>query len=382
MIGLVSCIEVYNYGSQLMSLALQMMVDELGYPCEHIRYIPKKDLHYLCSIPSKLTNRALADHKRELNQKRELANHDPKQKALIQKKKQAFDRFIHEYMKVSKPAVGYRELKRLSEHYDRILLGSDQVWHPLNLEGDFKNLMFVPERIPRVAYGASFGVNKIPKGQIKRTKRYLSRIPFISVREDQGAELIEKLMGERTPVVLDPTLMITMKQWEKILSDTLVPKEPYIFVYFLGDNPENRRKVMQLKRETGKKVAAIDLCNSEKVDYVDWHVDSAGPGDFVSLIRGADFVCTDSFHGTVFSILNQKQFITFLRYSGGKTNAGNSRISTLLGQLGLLDRIYIEGDLIQQMREYVDYAGVNQKLDAMREQSWKFLKRALEGSSL
>lgn len=382
MIGLVTCFEVYNYGSQLMSLALQMMMEELGYPCEQINYVPKRDLHYICSVPFKLTNQALIEHKRELKQKQNLVEQSSEQTRLFQKKKEAFDRFIKENMNLSKPAVGYRALTQLANQYDCVLLGSDQVWHPMNLEGDFKNLMFVPDRIPKISYGASFSVNDIPKNQIRRTKQYLNRIPYKSVREKQGADLIGELTGENVPVVLDPTLMTTMKQWKDKIDKKLVPGEPYIFTYFLGKDPANRKRVLELKKETGLKVAAIDLYNIENVNYIDWPVDCAGPGDFVGLIQGAKYICTDSFHGTVFSILNEKKFVTFLRYAGGATNAGNSRIGSLLEQLGLMNRIYADGAVQKQIDQGIDYVLVNEKLDTLRETSWTFLKNALKGFNL
>ena len=382
MIGLVTCFEVYNYGSQLMSLALQMMMDELDYSCEQINYVPKRDLHYICSVPFKLTNQALIEHKQELKQKQNLVEQSSDQKRLFQKKKEAFDRFIKENMNLSKPAVGYRALTQLANQYDCVLLGSDQVWNPLNLEGDFKNLMFVPDQVPKIVYGASFGVSDVPRNQIGRTKKYLTRIPYKSVREKQGADLIRTLTGENVPVVLDPTLMISTEQWKNKCCNRFVPDEPYIFTYFLGKDPANRKRVLELKKETGLKVAAIDLYNIENVNYIDWPVDCAGPGDFVGLIQGAQYICTDSFHGTVFSILNEKKFVTFLRYAGGATNAGNSRIGSLLEQLALMDRIYADGAVQKQIDQGIDYALVNEKLNALRETSWTFLKNALKGFNL
>ena len=165
MIGLVSCFEVYNYGSQLMSLALQMMMDEFGYTSEHINYLPKHDAHYILSLPLKILNSSLSEHRRELKQKHLLAERDSVYNKQLQMKKKAFDCFVRDYMRVSIPICGYNQLRQRAENYDCVLLGSDQVWHPMNLEGDYKNLMFVPDHIPKIVYGASFGVNTIPKNQ-------------------------------------------------------------------------------------------------------------------------------------------------------------------------------------------------------------------------
>ena len=382
MIGLISPCDVYNYGSQLVSCALQTMIEDMGLPCEHILYIRKHDAHYIWSLPFKAINGPLYVHKHELAVKlRQTALNEERAHAM-EARKAAFDTFVTSNMKRSHPYCGYAALKKSVLDYKGIILGSDQVWHPMNLESGFTNMAFVREDIPKIVYGASFGVGEIPFYQRLRTRRYLGRIRHISVREKQGAVLIERLTGRKVPDVLDPTLMVRMEQWEKVFDDQFVPDKPYIFAYFLGNQAEHRQRVKTLKEQMGLDVIAIDSYNIVDCNYIDKRADEAGPGAFVSLIRNASFVCTDSFHGSVFSILNHRPFITFRRYAVDSKMSGNSRVESLLSQLSLEDRLYAPGRFERQSVEMIDYEAVDKKLECLRDVSKCYLINALKEEKL
>lgn len=381
-IGLISCHEVYNYGSQLMSLALQMMIEKLNLECEHIQYFSKHDRYYYKWFLFKLINKALWLHKKELKRKEKSIVNDNKLIKKMKDKRIFFDNFKKTYMNFSKKVEGYSSLKKLAENYSCIILGSDQVWHPMNLEGNFKNMEFVPENVPKIVYGASFGVTAIPWYQKKRTKHYLNRIKYISTREIQGAKIIKELINLDIPVVLDPTLMITKEEWNSKLNFKYNIKDKYIFAYFLGDNEEYRKQVKFLKEKTGLKVIAIDSYLMKDVNYIDIRADEVGPDEFVGLIKNAEYICTDSFHGSVFSILNEKKFITFMRYKKSIKTSANSRIESLFNQLNLLDRIYNDKDLYLQIIKPIDYIEINNLLNILRKQSGEYLIRALKGCDI
>ena len=377
MIGLVSCHEVYNYGSQLMSYALQMEMDKLNIESEHINYLPRRDLHYICSLPLKLMNKQLREDKFRAAEEKRLRESSKSTLGLYNSKITAYDEFLRKYMRISEPYIGYSMLRKATNKYQCIVLGSDQVWGPMNLEGDFKNLMFVPDEIPKIAYGASFGVNMIPANQRIRTKHYLNRIEHISVRELQGCKIVKTLTGRQVPVVLDPTLLFNIEQWSKIENNRYVPKKDYIFVYFLGKKTSARQAVLELKRETGLMVAAIDMYPNKNLSYVDVAVDHAAPDDFIGLIRNAKMVCTDSFHGTVFSVLSGKSFATFLRDNIDSSTSANSRVESLLSQLGLEDRITDGTNICSILNKQIQYNTAYQKLSTLRAESENYLVDAL-----
>lgn len=383
MIGLISCFEVYNYGSQLMSYAMQRELDQLGCKCEHINYVPIKDLHYFASLPFKLMNKQLRQHKISDYEEERIQNENKERAERFKKKIEAFDIFVKRYIRKSKAYVGYSSLKKACANYDGFVLGSDQVWGPMNLEGDFKNMIFIPADMPKIAYGASFGVNEIPSYQKIRTKKYLKRIQHISVREIQGAEIIKGILGEDTKVVLDPTLLFTINEWNEIANRQYVPEEQYIFVYFLGKKRGCRNQVKKLKEKTGYKVIAIDMYPYDGEAYADEYVDDAAPDDFVSLISNAAYVCTDSFHGTVFSILSERHFVTFLRDTEDKTTSANSRVESLLKQLGILERLCHDNeDILLAIDNPIDYSAVNRKLSRLRRESQEYLVHSLKSEGL
>lgn len=378
MVGLVSCYEVYNYGSQLMSYAMQMELDRLNIACEHINYVPRRDFHYICSLPLKLMNKQLREDKRRAAEERRLRKHSNSSLDLYHKKLSAFDAFVQKNIRASEPIIGYSELKKTADKYRCIVLGSDQVWGPMNLEGDYKNLMFVPDEIPKIVYGASFGVNAIPSNQKIRTRRYLNRIEHISVREMQGSEIIKQLTGRQVPVVLDPTLLFDIEQWCQIENTRYVPNKDYIFVYFLGKKTEARRAVLELKKRTGLKVVAIDMYPNTGLSYVDIPVDHAAPDDFIGLIRNAAMVCTDSFHGTVFSVLSRRNFATFLRDNAVSVTSANSRVESLLSQLDLENRVTDGSNIWSIMNQPIRYDSVYSKLSSLRAKSENYLIGALQ----
>ena len=226
---------------------------------------------------------------------------------------------------------------------------------------------------------ASFGVSEIPESQKEKTISYLNRIESISVREHSGKELIKKLTGRDVPVIVDPTLVINKELWDASISNERKVKEDYIFCYFLGNNPDQREEARKLSKKTGLKIVTLRhmdeyIPSDEKFgDVAPYDV---GPAEFVNLIRNASYVCTDSFHGSVFSIINHKQFISFNRYGNNSKNSRNSRLDSLFGQLGIERRF--KGDIIKEIMAPIDYDSVDERLKELRAFAEDYLVKALK----
>ena len=306
----------------------------------------------------------------------------PEIKDSIKIRNSYFDNFRKSrFTKVSKPYNTFKELQNAAKNYSAVLVGSDQLWVPKGYSTGFFNLLFVPENVPKLAYATSFGVSEIPKNKRKAAKYFLNRMDYISVRELRASEMIKELTGREVPTVVDPTILFTGEEWKEIITEKkVVENEKYIFCYFLGNNPEQRLEVEKLKKATGYKIVFIphlDEFIESDIKFGDKQLYNVGPEEFVNLIRNAEYVCTDSFHGSVFSILNHKKFVTFNRFKTTDRNSRNSRIDSLLQQTNLSERRY-DGNLVEQIVKDIDYDKVESRLTKMREKSEDYLEMALK----
>lgn len=378
-IGLSVCYDTKNFGSQLQVLATIKKIEELGYATEIIRYKKKITPVFIAQQVPRLFNSYFITNKIKAFQKnREIKKH-PDIYALVKTRNARFDRFVKEHFtNLSKLYGGWENLTEgAKKNYDAFLCGSDQLWLPSNLESHFYTLEFAPDNKPKIAYATSFGVSAIPDYQKKRTARYLNRFDALSTREVAGSKIIKELTGKVAKVVCDPTMLFDADEWKKVLPNRKVIEEPYLFCYFLGDNEEHRKIAQELKDKTGLKIVTCPfLDNFVQADqtFGDIRLFDMDAADFVNLIRHAEYILTDSFHGSVFSILNHKKFMTFNRFIAG-ANSRNSRIDSLCEILGLNERRY-SGDVVDVERD-IDYEAVDKKLSNLRKESVEYLSKAL-----
>lgn len=382
----IGCVIAYNknhnnYGTSLQGFATIKKIKDLGYECEIIRY--SKHLSILKKI-------------RLFFIMLKLGGGSGKIQNIKIKIKMAFFSEYAQNIKLRTKAVnlykashlelyfinynGYKNLQEGSKKYNAILVGSDQVWTPISLYGKYYNLLFVDENIRKISYASSFGVSSIPDFQKIATGEYLNRFNYISVRELSGKQIVETLSHNKAELVVDPTMLLTRKEWdEEIQTSYFHENVPYIFCYFLGRNKEARIAVNKLKEKTGYKIITIrhmDEYNPEDEKFGDEAPYNVDPNDFIQYIKHASYVCTDSFHCSVFSILFEKKFMTFYRFKKQNKNSRNSRIDSLLLNFGLKDRLY-NGNIISIENE-IDYKDVNIQLNKLRTMSLSFLTNALK----
>lgn len=241
-----------------------------------------------------------------------------------------FDAFSKKYFRLSPRYNSKAELgDKCKENYSAVLVGSDQLWLPGNIAADYYTLNFVPEAVNTIAYATSFGQSSLPNDSAKKASFFLKKIKHIGVREESGQKLVKQLANRDVPVVCDPTLLFTGEEWMGIQQQEPLLKEKYILCYFLGNNPPHRDFASRLKKETGCKIVALThLDEFVKSDegYADETPYDIDPADFLNLIRNAEYVCTDSFHCSVFSILYKREFYTFRRYNRNTRQSTNSRL--------------------------------------------------------
>lgn len=379
-IGLAVCYDTKNFGSQLQVLATVEKIEQLGYETEIIRYKKKisptfvlQSVPRLFNIPFIKAKLSSKKKKRDIQKKPELAEK-------VAKRNSRFSKFVEDYFdNLSVPYAGWENLvKKSATEYNAFLCGSDQLWLPHNLGSHFYTLEFAPDNKPKIAYATSFGVSQIPWFQKKNTAKYLNRFQALSTREIAGQKIIEKLTGKKAQVVCDPTLLFDADGWTKMIPNRELVDGPYVFCYFLGTNAQHREIANEFKKKTGLKIVScpfLDNYVEEDLSFGDIQLFDMDAADFVNLIRHAECILTDSFHGSVFSILNHKKFMTFNRFNAG-ANSRNSRIDSLCTLLGLSERRY-NGDVMNVEKD-INYNAVEEKLEKLRADSIRYLETALK----
>lgn len=260
--------------------------------------------------------------------------------------------------------------------YDFILTGSDQIWNPHYFQ-EFNYLSFVPNNIKKYSYASSIGVNTIDENAILNYQRYLTRFDKISVREEDGAEILSKCLNKDIVVVPDPTFLLSQREWEHIATSKRY-NHPYSLIYFIGDRKDNWETVLTMSKEND--TMPLFFVKSLEAKYTPQNinlksVDDIGPFEFLSLIKNASFIYTDSFHGIVFSILFNKEFFCFKRFTDDENNSQNSRIYNLLQTFGLTNRI------IQPNKKYfepINWSTINFKIEKEQNKGTSFLTNILQ----
>ena len=370
-----------NYGSKLQALATVKLLEELEMDYEIIRYNKKTIGFYLKSIPRLFNFVFLNDRYDQLQRKLEFRRH-PHIKEKVDIRNKAFSSFdIRFNGNLSDIYSSYHNLKKsCSKKYDKLITCSDQLWSPSALGSGFYNLMFASKDMPKVSLASSFGVSTIPWYQKKRTKTYLNRIQKISMRENRGAEIVKELTGRDVPVLMDPVFAFSKEEWNEMMPYEKMESDGYIFCYFLGSNSEHRAAANELAAKTGLKIVTLrhlDRYFAEDESFGDIAPYDVGPEKFLNILRNASYVCTDSFHGTAFSIIFEKKFVVFDRYSNNSSNSKNSRIESVCSNLNLCNRRFSMNESItDQMQQDIDYVSVSQRIAHYRQNTKQYLKDA------
>ena len=369
-----------NYGSKLQALATAKMFEDLGIDYEILRY--KKTIgFYIKSLPRFCNFVFLNDRYDQFQRLIEYKRHPDIQELIALRNSEfaTFDSYFNNHL--SEVYSSYSELKnKCEEKYTDVITCSDQLWSPAALGSGFYNLMFAPDQTNKISWASSFGVSNIPWYQKKRTKKYLNRIEHISMRENRGAEIVQELTGREVPVLMDPVFVFDRAQWDNLVPVEAPEWDNYIFCYFLGSNPEHRAAARELADRTGMKIVTLrhlDSYVAEDEQFGDYAPYDVDPKRFLNILRNAAYVCTDSFHGTAFSIICQKQFMVFNRYSDTSSNSKNSRIDSVCANLGLSNRRYsTRVDIVDAMQAEIDYNTVLPKVETYRQKTVQYLKTA------
>lgn len=373
-IAIVTLIDYLNYGNRLQNYALQEALNILGFNVETLVFNSRREKNVNKLRLSKqllnLKNMSVYDILNKGYTK--LWNYINKKELFESKsiRTDIFKRFTNAFIKETKYSFSDNSIpKGLSEKYDYFITGSDQVWNPAYNKGSpIYFLTFAPKE-KRIAYAPSFGVSEIKNEFIDYYKEWISGIDKLSVREYNGAEIIKNLIGVDVPVLVDPTMLLTEPQWDKIAKEPRnKPNEKYLLTYFLGYTPiEYSKRIKKIATSNNLKVVKLGSIK-EKETY------RTGPSEFLSYIKDCSLVCTDSFHGAVFSIIYKKPFIVYKRVG---TQSMYSRINTLLDKFNLHCRKVECIDYDKNVFD-IDYSHITPILETEREKAIYYLKSALK----
>lgn len=372
-----------NYGSMLQIFATQKIIENYKWNYKIIQYNKRTWSFCLKNIFRIFNINFMHDKIMRMEREIKFLRYPNIRNGDI-KRKERFREFRKKYLgPYSSIKKGYGQLRRAAENYQAVMVGSDQLWLPAGLGSKFYTLQFVPDHIRKISFATSFGINAIPGYQIKRTREYLKRIEHISVREVCGRKIIKELTGRESTIALDPTLMFSGYEWDQWFPWNKVINQPYIFAYLLGNNAENRAVIKKFARQNDLIMVTcphLDQFVHKDLSFGEKQLFDISPIDFLNLIRNAEYICTDSFHGTVFSILYHKRFVSFSRFASNEKLSTNNRIESLLNLLGLCDRIYHNNvmDFKEWAEKHIDYDNVEKKLNILRKETSEFLDHALE----
>lgn len=369
-----------NYGMMLQAFATQHVLEKRGYETEIIACGNGGGISAKLKklfIPNNVKQSLRKRKRRKIVKNNHIINNAFKLRT------QAGKEFVEKYLHNIKKFSGPGELRNYANKYSAVIIGSDQQWAPACFYSEINTLSFVPDGVKKISYATSMGVSCIPSYTKKRLREFTKDFYRISVREETGKNIIESVTGRNDVKTMpDPTFLMSSEEWEEIIPEKRLTQEEYIFCYLLGDSDTPLRVIEEYASERKLKVIVvrnIEAYTSKPYNYGNTTVvEAPSVEEFVNYIRNARLVCTDSFHATVFSLINKSDFITFYRTQSSDKNSRNSRIDNLLMNFGMKERICSNhGEFAMKADVRIDFAGIKQKMENMKRQGIEFLKEAL-----
>ena len=369
-IGIITWFSYENYGTKLQAFALQKYLKELGNDVEIINFTPP-ETYMLKEKTSSLWDK-IKNQPKKYKTKYILQKYNDE----IRSRYKKMDGFIDNNCNLTIKADNDDIYVDVCNSFDLLICGSDQIWNP-NLYHKYYFADFEKIKTPKISYAPSLGVNKINSEVEPNLKRSLEKFSFVTVREDTGANLLRNIIKKDIPVVLDPTLLLSKNTWIKYTNNDFLSLDDYVLCYFLSDNKNHWKAASRFAKSHNLQLIIIPQ-EAESYEKNCKICPEAGVEDFLGLILNATYVITDSFHGTVFSLIFQKQFYTFERFKENKYSSQNSRIRNLLEKVSLNSRLIEFNQKIIDDKNNINYKIIDLKLKENVERSKEELNRGLK----
>lgn len=359
---------IANYGSILQSIATEKIFQKLGLETEIINYVPENEkIENL--VESYIKNSSFWNKNFLTRQA-----YRTLQKNNIYLMNKAFRKFQEDYLNLSSQEYHSKEeLVQNKPKADLFCTGSDQVWGAIGSSKYDLNyfLDFLSDEDVAISYAASFGKNTICEELISQLPELTQKYKEILVREDSAVDILQESGVTNVKQVIDPTLFLTQDDWNNICVNERLVSEDYILIYQLHHNKNLEKYAKKLAKATGKKLVRINTSKYFKYKVGEF-VYLPTPGEFLSYIKYADLVLTDSFHGTCFSIIYNKDFIDILPGVTG------TRITSILKLFGLENRLVTDYNDLSVLDESIDFEKVNELVKSEQTDSLQKLKETLD----
>lgn len=375
-----------NYGGIAQGYALQQYIKTLGIESEMISYqrTPLKGLSKSEEIKklgvkgfiSLKTDCFFKKTKAKVVNKSAVKKYGATLRDKIQQRKDAFEVSREEIS--HSPVYTEDTIADCSDRYDYFISGSDQIWKPGVLQNPYI-FTFLPEDKVRFSYASSITTLNTNEEYDSKMKNALEKYKWISVREESGQKYLEQLLNRNVDLVVDPTFLLSQSQWEEYITERQI-KEKYVFTYFLGQSVKQRKILEKYAKEKNLKIVSLPHVEGKiygcDINFGDIQLYDVNVRQFLSLIKYADVVFTDSFHAGVFSNIFETQYWIFEREVFSKKVSMNSRLDTLLSLLGEEDRKISEYTDIHN--NDIDFNKAKSKLNIEIDKSKELLKKALD----
>lgn len=355
-IGIISLFyENDNYGGNLQAYALTKFLNENGFEAEQILYSvcekysiieSKRDriIRIIKEGVIKKVAKKISLRIKLIIHKKDLENYQHQKK----KRLDAISSFQIYKVKHSSEVYNSKTLVKTNNIYDIFITGSDQVWN-LTFYNPNRFLSFVDNTHIKASYAASMAMSSINKNNLKILNTHLSDYKFISVREEKTCSILNR-NGIKSVVTCDPVLLLSQKQWDEVASDRIISGK-YIFCYLLGKNKKSRALAKEYARLKGLRIVVIPMANDGfrflDDEFGDIVLNECTPEDFISLIKYAECLFTDSFHAMIFARIYKKLFFVFKRDRRGSMS---TRIDSLI-ELFSCEYLYIN----ERKKETMEY---------------------------
>ena len=356
---------ITNYGSLLQAFATQQVIENLGHECVIIDYI-REDESYKQHEVTLLANKP-EWNRNPIKRATYLALRQPGSIASGKKFEAEQSRYLHLTKRYTAPGT-LLEDKPVADVY---MTGSDQVWGPVE-NGTYDSsycLSFTDETDKRIAYAASFGRTEITKDIENFFKKWLSQYRYIGVREDSAVSILSS-MGIDSTQVLDPTLLLDSVFWSKVARP--IKEKKYVLVYQLHNDKRVGEYAAKVAKASGLQLIRVST-SFHQISREGKFVWCPDIGEFLSYIKNAECMITDSFHGTAFAINFNTPFVEVL-----PNNKTGTRNMSILKLTGLSDRILTDDKDITLAKKKINYSGANQIIKQKRAESLSVLKNMIE----
>ena len=356
-IGIVTQPLYANYGGILQNYALQQVLKTMGHTPVTLDYMPSLSFGRYLLYAGKGVLCALSPSRR----------HPIKPYRRFLERPDSIDTFVRNQIDLTRTIQEYTKKTLRKYGIETLIVGSDQVWRYAYASHYIQDMYLDFAReypCRKIAYGASFGTDiwDYPNHISAEIKNLAKAFDAISVREDSGVTLCRENLGITAQTVLDPTLLLNADQYERFCTGPEPEEAPYLAAYVLDQNDEKNAYIQALAES--KRLNIRQMTVSEK---------GASIEEWLTSIRNAAFVVTDSYHGSLFSIIFRKQFQTFIN-----KERGADRFLTLFGKMGLTDRLLDKIPTELTIKAPIDYTSVEMKLQQLKVESIAFLRNSIK----